>query len=173
MVNQIWFVDASVFLVFRRGKDRAHLVHPTLSIPFQKANRVRPPKILRRSRIVDALPPLAFATVPPPDVARAPLPSHSWLRLRPATGKGSRVLRLIFQPVAESGAPEGSDALYKSVAPDPCAWPARYIHHCSPRCATLASTISAPPEPVEVSRGSKIFVSVPGSSLVELLIFLF
>ena len=41
-----------------------------------------------------------------------PLPSHTRLRLRPATGKGSSpVLRLTFQPVAESGAPMGSDAL--------------------------------------------------------------
>src|SRR6516225_2526273 len=47
-----------------------------------------------------------------------------------------------------------------SVGPYPWAWPARYIHHCSFRFTTLASTSSAPPKRVEGSRGSKIFISV-------------
>src|SRR5664279_2140344 len=55
-----------------------------------------------------------------------------------------------------------------SVAPYLSACPARYIHHCSPRFATLASSNSAPREAVETSRGSKIFRSVPTPGVLVL-----
>src|ERR1700723_1895709 len=59
-----------------------------------------------------------------------------------------------------------------SVVPNPPGWPARYIHHCWHRWTTLGSVSSAPSDPVEASRGSKIFSSVPERGLAERFIFL-
>src|SRR3984885_9487641 len=91
---------------------------------------------------------------------RPPLPSHAWLAFRPASGASAPApSRSSSQPAAERGAPGASAALKSCVAPDPAAWPARTIHHRSPRRTTLESSTSAPL--AGGLWGSKSFVSLP------------
>ena len=123
MEDEVRFVDASVFPVFLRSKGGLALVGPLIASPFEKSNRVGAPEVLGGARIVDAFDPRAPGWVPSFYVGRAVAPAvatQGWLSVRAASGTSSPVAsREIVQPVAESGAREGSDALKRSVAPYP------------------------------------------------------
>jgi hypothetical protein len=66
VINQVWFVNASVFPFFMRNEHRFGLSYPLTSIPLQKPNGVWSPEVLRRARVVDAFYPRRFASVPSP-----------------------------------------------------------------------------------------------------------
>ena len=111
-------------------------------------------------RLVDACPlpvftrgKCRFALIHPGSGGR-PRHPHTWVAVCRRFLSASRVGA---RSVGESGAPLGNDALYRSVAPYPVAWPARYIHRVPSRSTTVTSSSSAPLATFAGSCGSKIF----------------
>src|SRR4029077_8168239 len=65
----------SMFPVLLSHENRMRLIKPLFSVPFQIANRVRPPKIGRATRIVDPLYPGAPLRIPAAHISRTVAPS--------------------------------------------------------------------------------------------------
>ena len=115
VIDEVGFVDTSVLPRFMGSEHRFGLIPPLISVPPQKADSVRPPKVVRGARVVDALDPFAFAGIPSLHIGgtvssavAAPL-----LATAPsANGASSRAgLRVGVQPAGARGAGSGSDAL--------------------------------------------------------------
>ena len=70
VIDEVGLVHASVFPLFVRDKYWFRLILPLAAVPLQEANRIRPPKVVRGARIVNALGPFAFAGVPSPYISR-------------------------------------------------------------------------------------------------------
>ena len=68
VIDQIWFIYASVFPVFIRGKGWFGLIDPLLPIPFENADCVWAPQVVGCAGVVNPLDPRSFGGVPSPRI---------------------------------------------------------------------------------------------------------
>lgn len=66
VIDQVWFVYASMLPVFFRGKSWFGLIDPLPPIPFQKADCVWAPEVVCCAGVVNPFDPFPFGRVPPP-----------------------------------------------------------------------------------------------------------
>src|SRR5579884_2968375 len=71
MVDDVRFVDASVFPILVGSENRRVAVHPPGAIPLEMSDRVRSPDMVRGAGIIDAFNPFTFSGVPTPDIRGA------------------------------------------------------------------------------------------------------
>src|SRR5215472_7746428 len=63
VIDEVGFVHASVLPRFVRSKYWFRLISPLNAVPLQEADRIRPPNVVRGTRIVDTLDPFTFVGV--------------------------------------------------------------------------------------------------------------